>query len=153
MPPNRRPSPQTPLPRGEGLSCVPVHVGILAIALRKRETPAERRLWRALRNRGLADLKFRRQHPIGRYVLDFYCHERQLAIELDGFHHFSPERRAYDAERSRFLQAIGVCELRIVNTRIMRHLDAVLHEIARSARDPSPQPLSRRERGFCTSTG
>jgi len=105
------------------------HVRALAIDLRKRETPAEKLLWWALRNRNLADLKFRRQHPIDRYILDFYCHEWQLAIELDGLHHFSPERRAYDAVRTRYLEGAGIRIIRFTNTQVNMDLPRVLQRI------------------------
>jgi very-short-patch-repair endonuclease len=59
----------------------------LAVILRKSETEAEKLLWQVLKNRKCAGLKFRRQHPFGRFVLDFYCHERALAVEVDGCIH------------------------------------------------------------------
>lgn len=131
MSPSHRPSPQTPLPSGEGLSRNHTfdYVRVLAIALRKRETPAEKRLWQALRNRGLADLKFRRQYPAGRYILDFYCHERQLAVELNGFHHFNPARRAYDLVRTRYLEGAGIRIIRFTNTQVNSDLPRVLRRI------------------------
>jgi very-short-patch-repair endonuclease len=135
-----RPSPQ-PLSRGgEGLYRslrVPVYVGVLAIGLRKRQTPAEQILWNALRNRAVNGHKFRRQHPLGRYILDFYCAKLRLALEVDGRHHFCPQRRAYDAVRTRFLAGCGIRVLRIRNVQVETNLPAVLETIRRF----SPLPL------------
>src|SRR6266851_10473167 len=68
----------------------------LARALRKKRTWAEKLVWRWLRDRRFAGYKFRRQHPTGKYSLDFFCEEARLSIELDGFQHGHPARRAYD---------------------------------------------------------
>jgi very-short-patch-repair endonuclease len=97
--------------------------------MRRHETAAERMLWQALRHRGLAGLKFRRQHPIDRYILDFYCHERQLAVELDGFHHFNPERRAYDSVRTLYLEGAGIRVIRFTNAQITSDLLGALQHI------------------------
>ena len=77
----------------------------LAQSLRKKVVPAEALLWKALRNRALAGFKFRRQHPIGPYVVDFACVECKLVVELDGVSHL-PRKNA-DQERTRFLEAAG----------------------------------------------
>ena len=71
--------------------------------LRASETPAESTLWELLRNRRLLGLKFRRQHQFGSFILDFYCAEKRVAVELDGLIHDLPEQRQYDAERDAFL--------------------------------------------------
>lgn len=67
---------------------------------RKMQTEAENLLWQNLRNRKLQGIKFRRQHPISTYILDFYSHECRLAIELDGSHHDEAEQKEYDKGRS-----------------------------------------------------
>jgi very-short-patch-repair endonuclease len=80
----------------------------LARAMRRRMTDAEMRLWlhlRPMRQRGLA---FRRQSPVGGYILDFECRRARLGVELDGAQHDSPEARAYDGERSAKLAAMGL---------------------------------------------
>ena len=130
----------TPLPGGEGLSGgfrSPVYVGVLAIGLRKRQTPAEQILWNALRNRAVNGHKFRRQHPLGRYILVFYCAKLRLALEVDGRHHFCPQRRAYDAVRTRFLAGCGIRVLRFSNAQVETNLAAVLETIRRY----SPLPV------------
>ena len=67
-----------------------------AKALRRKETEAEQKLWALLRNRQLKGRKFRRQHAITSYIVDFYCHECKLAIELDGYHHKNEDVKEYD---------------------------------------------------------
>lgn len=127
-----QPSPQTPLPRGEGLCgnvLSPKYIHDLAAGMRRRETAPERILWQALRHRGLAGLKFRRQHPFGRYILDFYCRSIRLAVELDGMHHFSPEQRMYDALRTLYLESSGIRVIRFANARVLMDLPGVLQNI------------------------
>lgn len=98
-------------------------------ALRQRATPAERRLWQMLRRRQLGGLRFRRQYSIGRYVLDFYCPERHLAIELDGASHEDPARRAHHAEREAFLRSRGVRVLRFENRLVFEQPEVVAEAI------------------------
>jgi very-short-patch-repair endonuclease len=95
--------------------------------LRTRQTPAEELLWRAIRGRQINGLKFRRQHPIGPFVVDFCCPERRLAIELDGGVHDS--QQDYDAERDRWLQAAGYRVLRFPNDAVMHNISSVLDRI------------------------
>ena len=95
--------------------------------LRKSMTDAERRLWRALRNRQLAGHKFRRQHPIPPYVADFACVERGLIVEVDGGQH--SERAEADAVRTRALQARGFRVIRVWNNDVMANLQGVLSAI------------------------
>ena len=104
-----------------------------ARSLRQEQTPAEKRLWVALRKRQVAGLKFRRQHPYGQFILDFFCVERQLAIEVDGAVHLSAEQATRDAERSEFLEKRGVHVLRFTNDEIDQHLPDVLRKIAEAA--------------------
>src|SRR5206468_12932704 len=81
--------------------------------LRRDSTFPERRLWRELRGGRLCGLKFRRQHSIGPFIVDFYCHENRLAIELDGESH--NDRGSYDLERERFLKAENLRVVRFSN--------------------------------------
>jgi len=97
--------------------------------LRQIETPPEELLWLALRNSQIAGLKFRRQHPIGPYVVDFYCHSAKLVVELDGMSH--DPKAGEDAARTNTLAAQGLRVLRVTNEDVMRDLDAVTREIAR----------------------
>ena len=96
----------------------------LARALRRRQTNAEGLLWALLRGRRTG-FKFRRQHPIDPYVLDFYCHELRLAVELDGYRHNAPAGRTNDARRTATLAARGIQILRFTNLQILQETQAV----------------------------
>jgi uroporphyrinogen-III synthase len=87
----------------------------LARMLRVRSTKAERIVWYWLRNRTLCHLKFRRQHPIGRYILDFYCPELKLCVELDGGVHNELVVAMHDAQRDADLAKLGITVVRIQN--------------------------------------
>ena len=100
--------------------------------LRRTLTPAERKLWRALRCKQLCGLKFRRQHPLTPYILDFYCHEKRLVVELDGGQHNEVAQTAYDRERTAWLRAQGLRVLRFWNREIDTNLEGVLEAIARA---------------------
>jgi very-short-patch-repair endonuclease len=99
-----------------------------ARVLRQALTPPEARLWVHLRRRALAGLRFRRQHPVGVYVLDFYCAEARLAIEIDGESHAG--RAGHDARRTRWLEARDMMVLRFPAEEVRVNLDAVLDFIA-----------------------
>ena len=101
-----------------------------ARVLRRTMTLWERRLWQALRGRKLGGLRFRRQHPVSLYILDFYCHSRRLAVELDGAYHGGPEQAAYDAARSAYLARTGIRVLRFTNQDVDQRLEGVLVKIA-----------------------
>src|SRR4051812_23555475 len=92
--------------------------------LRRELSPAEKILWKELRGRRFDGFKFRRQHLLEPYVLDFYCAEARLVIELDGESHLSSQ--SYDDRRSRWLAQQGLEVLRFWNTQIFDELDAVL---------------------------
>ena len=108
--------------------------------LRRRSTDAEAALWFHLRGRRFAGFKFRRQHPCGPFILDFFCAERLLAVELDGGQHFEPMAQAYDARRTSFLAARGITVLRFGSDKVFLETHAVLAVIAVSLGidDPSP---------------
>ena len=117
--------------------------------MRQNAVPAETLLWKALRNRALGGFKFRRQHPIGTYVVDFACVECKVLVEADGESHLT--RAAADQQRTRFLISEGWSVLRFWNTQIYDELDAVKEAIyaeclrrARPKEPPSPLPLSPR---------
>ena len=103
-------------------------------ALRQHATPAERRFWTLTRDRRLKGLKFRRQHSIGPYVVDFYCHVAALAVELDGSVHDDPQRAEYDAERQRALEAQGICVLRFSNADVFENVNGVVEAILQASR-------------------
>jgi very-short-patch-repair endonuclease len=108
-------------------------------ALRTAQTHAESKLWKRLRNRQLDGLKFRRQHPVGPYILDFYCHEAKLAIELDGSGHQEPEQADYDDNRSAELQSMGIRTVRFWNNEVMENLEGVLESIRETLTHGSSQ--------------
>jgi very-short-patch-repair endonuclease len=97
--------------------------------LRQVKTEAEEKLWQLVRNRNLMNLKFRRQHPFGNYVLDFYCHEIKLCIEADGGIHNEKDIKAYDIERTKVLNENGISVLRFTNKAIIETIDEVLNQI------------------------
>ena len=106
----------------------------LARDLRKRLTPAEKIFWRLLRDRRLKDLKFRRQFPIGPFVVDFCCYEIRLVIELDGEVHAKPQPAARDRERDAYIRGLGFTILRFPNERVFGETEAVLADILAVAR-------------------
>src|SRR5438270_11370335 len=101
--------------------------------MRHEPTKAERKLWRWLRDRRFGDQKFRRQYPVGRYVLDFYCHALKLAIELDGSPH--EFRSEYDERRTAELRGYGITVVRFANDDLRADPDIV------AGPDPVPNPL------------
>lgn len=116
----------------------------LARSLRRQETIAEERLWRELRNRQVDGWKFKRQVPHGRYVLDFYCFDAKLVVEVDGFQHFE-ERLAHDAERTAYLEAQGLRVLRLTNADVIDNLDGSLEIIYLAlGQQPAPSPGASR---------
>ncbi len=107
--------------------------------LRKESTDAERLLWRLLRDRQACGAKFRRQHPVGPYVLDFYCPKQRLAVEADGGQHLTVEGMARDNARTRYLEDKGIRVLRLTNLEILQNKDTVLEAISQAlAERPSP---------------
>jgi adenine-specific DNA-methyltransferase len=95
--------------------------------LRSHLTDAEQKLWHCIRRRQLAGARFRRQHPIGRYITDFACLEYKLVIEIDGGQH--AEHTTYDAARDAFLCQCGYTVLRYWNHQVLQETEAVLEEI------------------------
>lgn len=101
--------------------------------LRRKLTLPEGLMWIALRGRKLAGLRFRRQHPLGPYILDFYCDEARLAIEVDGESHSHPDRMRHDARRTEWLETQGVRVVRIPAKDVLADLDGVLGHVRRCA--------------------
>ncbi|HEY4068707.1 MAG TPA: endonuclease domain-containing protein [Burkholderiaceae bacterium] len=109
-----------------------------AKSLRTGMTDAERRLWSRLRLEQLG-VKFRRQHPLGSYVLDFVCLDRKLAIEIDGSQHL--DEQAYDDRRTQWLRSQGYAVLRLWANEVLSETDAVVVSIVeRLAAPPAPTP-------------
>ncbi len=116
----------------------------LARAMRHQPTDAEAQLWSRLRNRQLDGWKFRRQVPYGGYVLDFYCAEAKLAIEVDGGQH-AEERKKHDERRTTFLGTEGVCVVRIWNSDVLNNIGGVLEMIYLTlGQQPAPSPGASR---------
>jgi very-short-patch-repair endonuclease len=109
--------------------------------LRKKETWAEKLVWRWLRNRRFNGYKFRRQHPIGDYLLDFFCEEAELAIELDGSGHGYPGQRNHDVEREKFLKSRGIKTLRFWNSHLLRNAQSIRDTIFKELQKRAPHPL------------
>jgi len=86
-------------------------------------------LWYELKNSQLAGRKFRRQHSVGNYILDFYCPEERLAIELDGEHHEDDEQKKYDQKRTKFLNGLKITVIRFKNTDVIFGRDSIVKKI------------------------
>ncbi|MDX2129904.1 MAG: type ISP restriction/modification enzyme [Chloroherpetonaceae bacterium] len=155
----------SPLPLGEDLGegkkrKLPENLLQTARELRKNATDAEKLMWSLLRNRQLNGYKFRRQHPFGRFILDFYCHESKLCVELDGGQHAEKNQAEYDAARTEVLNQNGIRVIRFWNNEVFTNTEGVLMNIiehlekspiitspllseddSRSVSNPSPLPL------------
>ena len=123
---------------------------------RRQQTDAELLIWQCLRGRRLHECKFRRQHRVGPFYLDFVCLEIGLIIELDGSQHLEPRQQQADELRTLYLERIGYRILRFWDDEVLRDTDAVLDEIAREVQAPHPLPrfkhsgtgsIGHRERG------
>lgn len=110
--------------------------------LRRTMTPAETRLWAALRNRQLDGLKFRRQQALGPYILDFVCAEKRLIVEVDGAVH--DDQMDYDAARTEHLNAYGYRIVRFRNDEVLNELGTVLETIREAALTSGPSPNAGR---------
>ena len=115
-----------------------------AKTLRRNQTDAEKKLWDHLRNRELANFKFRRQHPIGSYIADFYCAEKKPLIELDGGQHLIQTKK--DEKRTQAINQMGCQVLRFWDHEVLQDIDTVLEAILLHLNDPHPNPLPKRER-------
>ncbi|MBN1416661.1 MAG: endonuclease domain-containing protein [Bacteroidales bacterium] len=131
--------------------------------LRKDLTDAEELLWQLIRNRQLSNWKFRRQHPLAEgFILDFYCAETRVAVELDGQYHKDKMQREVDEDRTSELGRYGIKVIRFWNTEVLNNTESVLRRIVEFSSPPAPlqvgegerrpgenvnSPLSRLERG------
>ncbi|MDR2232276.1 MAG: leucine--tRNA ligase [Tannerella sp.] len=111
--------------------------------MRKAQTDAENILWNNLKNRSINGLKFRRQHLIDQFIVDFVCLEKKIVIEIDGEYHNSPEQQEYDKNRSQYLNDNGFQVIRFTNNEIFFDLENVIKKITSTALSP----LSRRGAG------
>ena len=104
--------------------------------LRKQTTPAEKILWEHLQNRRLKGIKFRRQHPLGTYIVDFFCPAHRLVLEIDGeFHRYQADQ---DQARTQEFEDYGFRVIRFWNHKVEQHLDTVLDSITEACDLPSP---------------
>lgn len=123
-----------------------------ARSLRRNQTEAEQKLWLKLRNKQVGGFKFKRQVPKGPYIVDFYCAEARLIIELDGGQHAHGHAVVYDARRTQFLQESGFRVLRFWNAEIFEGMEGVLETIWAKLQEPplpdsAPHSLSPSGRG------
>jgi very-short-patch-repair endonuclease len=97
--------------------------------LRNHETESEKELWARLSKSQLHGYRFKRQHPISKYIADFYCHRVKLVIEVDGGYHETNDQRMYDKRRTQALNELGIKVLRFTNRDVTERLDWVVQEI------------------------
>jgi very-short-patch-repair endonuclease len=102
--------------------------------LRQSSTKAEKILWEYLRNRKLDGIKFRRQHPIDKFIADFYCHEKKLVVELDGAVHDDKVCAQYDEARTYELEGSGIRVIRFRNNEVENNIEFVLGEIKKATK-------------------
>ena len=125
-----------------------------ARTLRKQATDAEKLLWKYLRAKQLRSIKFRRQQPIGNYIVDFVCFSHKLVIELDGGQHAQPTHQLKDQKRDEWLQGQGFKVIRFWNTDVLNNIEGVVetihYEIFGVPFSPSPNP-SHQGRGTLSS--
>ena len=108
--------------------------------LRKNQTEAEQLLWSRLRDRQIDGCKFRRQQPIGRYIVDFVSFERRVVIELDGGQHSNPCHELKDFKRDKWLRTLGYKVLRFWDNAVFENLGGILVTIRETLLSPSPSP-------------
>ena len=126
-----------------------------AKALRKRMTCCEKILWQVLRKNKVRGCYFRRQHPISKFIVDFYCHELRLAVEIDGSYHALEQQQEHDSNRSAELENLGIKVIRFTNQAVIenirkveRQMDEEVRKSGRAGspgRSPPPQPSPRGE--------
>ena len=120
-------------------------IGNRARELRTNQTSTESILWQHLRNRNLNGWKFRRQTPIGAFIVDFCCHEKWLVVEVDGDTH--AERERYDANRTAWLESQGYRVIRFSNNDVKEHIDSVVVRILEHCEGYGEEPDSSPHRG------
>ena len=121
---------------------------LFEFARKNRDSPteAEAMLWEVLKRNSLAKNKFRRQHPIGKYIVDFYCHAKRLAVEIDGGYHLKAAQKLYDEYRTAELNRLGIREIRFTNEDVLNDFWGVLEgiwnalEISADPLGPAPYP-------------
>ncbi len=137
---------------------IPPAILARAREMRHPQTVAETTLWHALRTQQTG-FKFRRQHPIDRFIVDFYCAKAKLLIEVDGEFHLEPEQEEYDKVRTEYLEELGYKVIRFSNNDVRHNIDTVANQILQTVENriaelksknfifPHPNPLPSGERG------
>jgi very-short-patch-repair endonuclease len=115
--------------------------------LRREMTPQERTLWQRLRGQQVYGLRFRRQHPIHHFVVDFFCYRHKLVVEIDGHSHAEPEQQVYDQARTEWLTQHGLQVIRFTNHDVDTSIEGVLQEIARACGIEDLPPSNSPQRG------
>ncbi len=119
---------------------LPAELLARARELRRAQSNAEEVIWKLLRNRALDGFKFRRQKPFPPFIVDFFCPEKRLAIEIDGGQHADPDIAAYDQRRTEVLASAGVTLLRYWNNEVLRDparvLEDIWHHLTATSRSP-----------------
>ena len=108
---------------------------IRAKELRKNMTKAEKLLWEELKGKKLGGYKFRNQHPISKFIIDFYCHKKRLGIEIDGAIHNTKGHKFYDNDRTGILNDFGITILRFKNEEVFNDLEKVKSEILKICKE------------------
>jgi very-short-patch-repair endonuclease len=112
----------------------------LALEMKLNPTDAEACLWDRLRNSQILGHRFRRQHPIANYIVDFYCHKLKLVIEVDGSIHNKPENMVYDSDRDKVMKELGLTIMRFSNEDVLESIDDVICQIKAIA-EANPKTL------------
>lgn len=111
---------------------------LLAKSLRNNATPQERKIWELLRKKNFNGLKFTRQYPIGKYIVDFACRRKRLVIEIDGGQHNEEENIIHDTERTKYIEAKGYKIIRFWNNEIDENLDGVYQKLLEFCMNTAP---------------
>jgi very-short-patch-repair endonuclease len=104
-----------------------------AKGMRKDSTKAEDLLWQRLRGKKVVGLKFRRQHPIDKFIPDFYCHEKKLVVELDGGIHDEKQQKDFDSVRTEMLNELGIKVIRFTNEDVLTRIENVIEKTIEAA--------------------
>ena len=114
------------------------NIFLKAIDLRRNMTFAEKFLWKELSNRNVFKVRFKRQHPVDIFIIDFYCHKCQLAIEVDGEIHLKQEIQEYDSARASDIEKLGIKILRFTNDEVINDIENVLNKILNEVNKKAP---------------
>ncbi len=117
-----------------------------AARLRDSMTETEKKLWEYLKTKPMG-FKFRRQHPIAGYVLDFYCHRLRLSIEIDGGYHLQKEQKEKDLARTDYLKTLGILELRFLNEQVLNDYETIKSIINAQLGEDTPLGIEGERKG------